>query len=220
MAAGAARHRAGAPGAEPTNWQSYFSGSVWELDPATGEYYLHLFSRKQPDLNWENPQVRAAVYEMMRWWLDRGIDGFRMDVINMLSKDADLPDGSSPRGRSTATDRRTSSAARGSTSSSPRCTARCSAGSAVALLTVGETPGATVEEARLFTDPARGELDMVFQFEHVGLDQRAGKWDRVPIALPRLTGSFVRWQAGPRRRRLEQPLLVQPRPAAGSVAVR
>ena len=77
----------GAPGAEPTNWQSFFSGSVWELDPATGEYYLHLFSRKQPDLNWENPQVRAAVYEMMRWWLDRGIDGFRMDVINMLSKD-------------------------------------------------------------------------------------------------------------------------------------
>ena len=84
---------AGAPGAEPTNWRSFFSGPVWELDPATGEYYLHLFSRKQPDLNWENPEVREAVYAMMRWWLDRGVDGFRMDVINMISKDPALPDG-------------------------------------------------------------------------------------------------------------------------------
>ena len=78
---------AGAPGAEPTNWESFFSGPAWELDEATGEYYLHLFSRKQPDLNWENPEVREAVYAMMRWWLDRGVDGFRMDVINMISKD-------------------------------------------------------------------------------------------------------------------------------------
>ena len=78
---------AGEPGAEPTNWQSFFSGPVWELDEASGEYYLHLFDRRQPDLNWENPQVRTAVYEMMRWWLDRGVDGFRMDVINMISKD-------------------------------------------------------------------------------------------------------------------------------------
>ncbi|MGZ4307718.1 MAG: alpha-amylase family glycosyl hydrolase, partial [Solirubrobacteraceae bacterium] len=77
----------GDPGAEPTNWRSYFSGPTWELDRGTGEYYLHLFSRKQPDLNWENPEVRRAVYAMMRWWLDRGVDGFRMDVINMLSKD-------------------------------------------------------------------------------------------------------------------------------------
>ena len=88
----------GAPGAEPTNWRSFFSGSVWELDPASGEYYLHLFSRKQPDLNWENPEVREAVYSMMRWWLDRGVDGFRMDVINMISKNAALPDGHVPPG--------------------------------------------------------------------------------------------------------------------------
>ena len=186
----------GAPGAEPTNWQSYFSGSVWELDPATGEYYLHLFSRKQPDLNWENPQVRAAVYEMMRWWLDRGIDGFRMDVINMLSKHADLPDGVVAEG---------SQYGDGSPYfiSGPRIHEFVAemhrevlGGFGGRLLTVGETPAATVEQARLFTDAARGELDMVFQFEHVGLDQRAGKWDRVPIALPRLTGSFVRWQQG------------------------
>ena len=84
----------GTPGAEPTNWASFFSGSAWKFDESTGEYYLHLFSRKQPDLNWENPEVAAAVYEMMRWWLDRGVDGFRMDVINMISKDTSLPDGS------------------------------------------------------------------------------------------------------------------------------
>src|SRR3712207_4633222 len=85
--------RTGDPGAEPTNWRSFFSGPAWELDPAAGEYYLHLFSRKQPDLNWENPEVRQAVYAMMHRWLDRGVDGFRMDVINMISKDPALPDG-------------------------------------------------------------------------------------------------------------------------------
>src|SRR5881227_1632874 len=84
--------QAGAPGAEPTNWASYFSGSAWQFDEASGQYYLHLFSSKQPDLNWENPEVRQAVYAMIRWWLDRGVDGFRMDVINMISKDVD-PDG-------------------------------------------------------------------------------------------------------------------------------
>ena len=89
-------HVPGTPGAEPTNWESHFSGSTWEWDEKTGQYYLHVFSRKQPDLNWENPDVRAAVYDMMRWWLDRGVDGFRMDVVNMLSKDLALPD-STPR---------------------------------------------------------------------------------------------------------------------------
>ncbi|WP_219635397.1 alpha-glucosidase [Nocardioides ungokensis] len=86
----------GEPGAEPTNWGSFFSGPTWEYDETTGEYYLHLFSRKQPDLNWENPEVRRAVHQMMRWWLDRGVDGFRMDVINMLSKDLPPRDGVVP----------------------------------------------------------------------------------------------------------------------------
>ncbi|MEZ5219216.1 MAG: alpha-amylase family glycosyl hydrolase [Ilumatobacteraceae bacterium] len=85
--------RAPRDGAEPNNWGSFFSGPAWQLDETTGEYYLHLFSKKQPDLNWENPDVRDAVYEMMRWWLDRGVDGFRMDVINFISKVTDLPDG-------------------------------------------------------------------------------------------------------------------------------
>ena len=85
--------RAGDPGAEPTNWRAAFSGSAWQLDEITEEYYLHIFSPKQPDLNWENREVRQAIYAMMSWWLDRGVDGFRMDVINFISKDPAMPDG-------------------------------------------------------------------------------------------------------------------------------
>jgi oligo-1,6-glucosidase len=172
----------GAPGAEPTNWASFFTGPTWELDEATAEYYLHLFSRKQPDLNWENPEVRQAVYAMMRWWLDRGVDGFRMDVINMISKDPALPDGR-VRGGEPYGD--------GSEFfiDGPRLHDYLQEMNAAVfaghkdLLTVGEMPGVTVDEARLFTDPARGEVDMVFQFEHVGLDQGASKWDLHPLDL-------------------------------------
>jgi oligo-1,6-glucosidase len=186
---------AGDPGAEPTNWHSFFSGSVWELDEATGEYYLHLFSRKQPDLNWENPQVRQAVYAMMRWWLDRGVDGFRMDVINMISKDPALPDGHELDG-----------GPYGDGSPHYICGPRIHEflqemhrevfAGRDRLLAVGEMPGVTVEEALLFTDPDRAELDMVFQFEHVGLDQGATKFDVRPLRLRDLKASFGRWQAG------------------------
>jgi oligo-1,6-glucosidase len=186
---------AGEPGAEPTNWRSFFSGPCWELDERTGEYYLHLFSRKQPDLNWENPQVRQAVYQMMRWWLDRGIDGFRMDVINMISKDPALPDGhvvsglwgdgmpffiGGPRLHEYLQEMHR----------------EVFAGRDGQFLTVGEMPAVTVEEARLFTDPARAELDMVFQFEHVGLDRGPTKWDVQPLRLRDLRASMHRWQAG------------------------
>jgi oligo-1,6-glucosidase len=187
---------AGEHGAEPTNWGSYFSGSAWQLDPATGEYYLHLFSRKQPDLNWENPEVREAVYEMMRWWLDRGIDGFRMDVINFLSKVLPLTDGPQREGEHYGDGRR-------SVFSGPRIHEflqemhrEVFAGRTGDLLTVGEMPGCTVDDARLFTDPARAEVDMVFQFEHVTLDQGRSKFDAVPLELPRLTASLSRWQTG------------------------
>jgi oligo-1,6-glucosidase len=188
------------PGAEPTNWQSFFSGPAWEFDEAGGEYYLHLFDRKQPDLNWENPEVRQAVYAMMRWWLDRGVDGFRMDVINMISKDvaADghLHDGPPIPGT-----------ALGDGSASYICGPRIHeflqemhrevfTGRDDALLTVGEMPGVTVEQAQLFTDPARAEVDMVFQFEHVGLDTGTSKWDLRPLRLRDLKASFGRWQAG------------------------
>jgi oligo-1,6-glucosidase len=186
---------AGDPGAEPTNWRSFFSGPVWELDEASGEYYLHLFSRKQPDLNWENPAVREAVYAMMRWWLDRGVDGFRMDVINMISKDTALPDGHELAG-----------APYGDGTPHVLCGPRIHEflqemyrevfEGRDALLTVGEMPGVTVEEALLFTEPARREIDMVFQFEHVQLDQGATKWDVHPLRLRDLKASLNRWQVG------------------------
>lgn len=188
-------HTAGEEGAEPSNWESFFSGPAWELDPATGEYYLHLFSRKQPDLNWENPEVREAVYAMMRWWLDRGIDGFRMDVINMISKVTSLPDGK-PLAATPQLGDGTPHFLNG-----PRIHeflqemhAAVFAGRAEKLLTVGEMPGVTVEDAILYTDPERHEVDMVFQFEHVGLDIGAHKWDRSRVDLRDLKASLGRWQ--------------------------
>jgi oligo-1,6-glucosidase len=187
---------AGAPGAEPTNWGSAFSGPAWELDEASGEYFLHLFSRKQPDLNWESPAVRDAVYSMMRWWLDRGVDGFRMDVINLISKPPGLPDGP-------VSPARAPFAEPAFVNCGPRIHEfvqemhrEVFAGRDGRLLTVGEMPGVTVEQAQRFTDPARAELDMVFQFEHVDLDHGAGKWDAHPLRLADLKASFGRWQAG------------------------
>jgi oligo-1,6-glucosidase len=185
----------GAPGAEPTNWGSVFGGPAWEFDEKTGEYYLHLFSKKQPDLNWENPEVREAVYEMMRWWLDRGVDGFRMDVINMISKDVSLPDGFVKAG-----------AAYGDGSAGyingPRnheflheMHEKVFAGRSE-MLTVGEMPGVTVDEAIRFTDQAREEVDMVFQFDHVWADRGDDPWLLVPLQLTTLKGIFGRWQAG------------------------
>ena len=190
----------GAPGAEPTDWGSVFGGPAWEYDAATGEYYLHLFSRKQPDLNWENPQVRDAIYAMMSWWLDRGVDGFRMDVITMISKVVDpetgaLPDGTLSVGHAYAD---------GSAAfiNGPRnhefmheMYERVFAGRD-ALLTVGEMPGVTVDEAVKFTDPARHELDMVFQFDHVWADRGPDPWLLIPLRLTRLKAIFNRWQAG------------------------
>ncbi|WP_336852529.1 alpha-glucosidase [Sinomonas albida] len=189
-------HEPGTRGAEPTNWGSFFSGPAWEYDEATGEYYLHLFSRKQPDLNWENPEVREAVYAMMNWWLDRGVDGFRMDVINFISKDLALPDGPVAAGR-----------LYGDGAASFMCGPRIHeflhemnqavfAGRDGALLTVGEMPGVTVHDAALFTDPARAEVDMVFQFEHVGLDHAGSKWAPKPLRLTDLKASLGRWQEG------------------------
>src|SRR5689334_2875485 len=182
-------------GAEPTNWQSFFSGSAWEFDEDSREYYLHIFSRRQPDLNWENSEVRQAVYAMMRWWLDRGIDGFRMDVINMISKDPTLPDGLV---RSGLWGDGTPFFVGG-----PRLHEYLQEMHREVLadrdgqfLTVGEMPFVTVEQARLFTDPARAELDMVFQFEHVWLDRGASKWDVQPLRLRDLKATLGRWQAG------------------------
>ena len=185
----------GDPGAEPNNWGSIFSGSAWELDDDTGEYYLHLFSRKQPDLNWENPEVRQAVYAMMRWWLDRGIDGFRMDVINFISKDTALPDG-------LVRDGGLYGDGMPHFVDGPRIHEflqemhREVFAGREGLVTVGEMPGVTVEEAKLYTDPARREVDMVFQFEHVQVDHGPTFWDTRPLRLRDLKAILGRWQAG------------------------
>jgi oligo-1,6-glucosidase len=183
-------------GREPNNWGSFFSGSAWTHDAASDAYYLHLFSPKQPDLNWENPRLRAAVYTMMRWWLDRGVDGFRMDVVNLISKDPALPDGAL-RGDGLF----------GDGSPSYVCGPRIHdylqemhrevmARFPGRLMTVGEMPGVTVEQARSFTDPRRAEVDMVFQFEHVGLDHGRDKFDVRPLRLTDLKASLGRWQTG------------------------
>jgi oligo-1,6-glucosidase len=182
-------------GAEPNNWGSFFSGSAWELDQNTGQYFLHLFSRKQPDLNWDNPEVRAAVYQMMNWWLDRGIDGFRMDVISFISKHPDLPDGPVSNGGSWGN-------GIPFYGSGPRVHEYLQemhrevfAHRDADLMTVGEMVDATPELARLYTDQARRELDMVFHFEHVGLDHGpGGKFTRKPLDLVAVKHSFARWQ--------------------------
>ncbi|MDO9458489.1 alpha-glucosidase [Nocardioides sp.] len=169
----------------PNDWTSFFSGPAWTQDDATGEYYLHLFADSQPDLNWENPDVRRAVHEMMRWWLDRGVDGFRMDVVNLLSKPSlDRPHAevfNGPRIHEFLQEMHR----------------EVFAGRGPGLLTVGETPECGLDDARLYTDPSRGEVDMVFQFEHVDLDSGpGGKWDVVPMTLLDLKRSWGRWQEG------------------------
>lgn len=183
-------------GAEPNNWASFFSGSAWTWDDTTGQYYLHLFDRRQPDLNWENPEVRKAVHDTMSWWLDRGVDGFRMDVINFISKVDGLPDAHPVPGQQfvSALDR---------FADGPRVhdylaeMRREVFGSRDAdFITVGEMPGVTTEQARLYTDPARGELDMVFQFEHMSIDQAPNdKYVFAGLDLVVLKKSLHRWQA-------------------------
>ena len=183
-------------GVEPNNWGSFFSGSAWEWDEATDQYYLHLFDRKQPDLNWRNPQVRKAVQDIMVWWLDRGVDGFRMDVINFISKVDGMPDAPAIDGQ------RFSVAFEGFVDGPhvheylAEMTREVFGGRDGDYITVGEMPGASPEQARLYTDPARGELDMVFQFEHVSVDHGpAGKFDYVGRDLVALKKSLHRWQA-------------------------
>ena len=183
------------PGAEPNNWGSVFGGSVWTYHPGTEQYYLHLFSPHQPDLNWESTRVRHRVYEMMNWWLDRGIDGFRMDAINFISKRPSLPDSPVSTGGMYAD---------GSPFfvSGPRVHEFLQEMMRAVFsyrdtdyLVVGETDGVTVDEAVLFTDPLRGELDMVFHFEHMRLDQGpGGKWNHLPLKLQDFKTIANRWQ--------------------------
>ena len=182
-------------GAEPNNWGSLFGGPAWQWDASTEQYYLHLFDRKQPDLNWTNPQVRTAVHELMTWWLDRGVDGFRMDVINFISKADGLPDAPALPGQ-------TSVSAIDLFADGPHVhdylaemTHVVFAERSGDFITVGEMPAVTTDQARLYTDPARRELNMVFQFEHMSVDQGpAGKYDYRGLDLVVLKKSLHRWQ--------------------------
>nr|WP_246227698.1 alpha-amylase family glycosyl hydrolase [Propioniciclava coleopterorum] len=186
----------GTPGAEPTNWGSFFGGSAWQYDEASGEYYLHLFSRKQPDLNWENPEVRAAVHDMMNWWVDRGVDGFRMDVINLISKTHPLTDGAQLPGQpySFEVER---------VANGPRLVEfleemnRAVGLSEKQLFTVGEMVACGVQHAREYTSRRHDRLNMVFTFEHVMIDQGpGGKLEPKPLHLPDLKKNLALWQAG------------------------
>ncbi|MDP1416976.1 alpha-glucosidase [Peribacillus simplex] len=185
----------GRNGKEPNNWESIFKGSAWEYDEGTDEYYLHLFSRKQPDLNWENPKLREEIYNIMTWWLDKGVDGFRMDVINFLSKDQSYSDGAVHHEKQYGD---------GSPFflNGPRIheflqeiNQRALSGHDV--ITVGEMPGVTPEEAQLFTGKDRGELHMVFQFEHMDLGSGPeGKWSNDKWKLTDLKRILSKWQTG------------------------
>jgi len=187
--------RSGKDGGEPNNWRSFFSGSAWQYDEQTGEYYLHLFTKKQPDLNWENPKVREEVFKMMNWWLDKGIDGFRMDVINMISKVPGLPDApvmnqdryqfggqyfmNGPRLMEFLTEMKQKVLSR------------------YDILTVGETPFVTTQDAIKIVNEETGALKMLFQFEHVDLDAETGADSAGTIKkmkLLDLKDVMTRWQ--------------------------
>ncbi len=184
----------GTEGAEPTNWGSFFSGRGWAFDPASGEYYLHLFSPRQPDLNWENPEVRAELYAMMRRWLDRGVDGFRFDVINLISKTLPLTDGpAGPDGICYDP----SLVVEGPRLHEFLQELNREVGiSERELFTVGEMVLVNSADARAHTDADAGELGMVFTFEHMMVDAGPSglKWDLAPLQLPAMKANLAHWQ--------------------------
>jgi len=178
----------GRDGGPPNDWRSFFSGSAWTWDEATGEYYLHLFSEKQPDLNWETPAVRREVFELMRFWLDKGVDGFRMDVIPFISKDQSFADypaehraypeyfhTAGPRLHDFLKEMRREVLER------------------YDAVAIGEAYGVTFEQASLLTDERRGELDMLIHFDALRIDRDGWRWR--PWALPELKAVFARQDA-------------------------
>lgn len=185
--------RKGRDGKEPNNWMSFFTPSAWKYDAVTGEYYLHLFSEKQPDLNWENPALRDEIFEMMKFWLDKGVDGFRMDVINCISKVDGLP--------------AVKSEAEGYQwageyfFNGPRVHEYLQEMNEKVLseydvMTVGETPGVTPQDGLLYVGGDRRELNMLFQFELMDIDSGAGgKWDVAPWRLQDFKRIITKWQS-------------------------
>jgi len=166
-------------GKEPNDLLSTFSGSAWELDEESGEYYLHLFSKKQPDLNWENEEMRNELYDMINFWLDKGVGGFRLDVIDLVGKQPDKEiTGNGPKLHEYLKEMNAKTFGNRD------------------VLTVGETWGATPNIAKLYSNPDENELSMVFQFEHIGLDEIPGKskWDLAPLNFIKLKEVFNKWQ--------------------------
>ena len=173
--------RDGSEGRPPNEMRACFGGSAWTWVPQVQQYYFHQFAPQQPDLNWENPQVRRALYDMILWWMDQGVEGFRLDVIDQIAKEPD----------------------RGITGNGPRLHEFLRELSAETfqkgcLVTVGEAWGADVERAKLYSAPDGSELSMVFQFEHIGLDQQPGKekWDTAPLDFVALKRCLAKWQTG------------------------
>ena len=180
-------------GREPNNWGSCFSGSAWEYDDTTDMYYLHLFSKKQPDLNWDNPKVRDEVFDMMNWWLDKGVDGFRMDVISLISKKPDLPDGE-PGINGYAS---FNEPANGPHVHEYLQEMRRRVLDGRDTITVGECSGVTLEEAKKYARSDEKELNMVFQFEHMDVDaDGSNKWSDKKMDLRDLKSIITKWQKG------------------------
>ncbi|WP_421311579.1 alpha,alpha-phosphotrehalase [Aeromonas sp. 603757] len=176
-------------GGVPNNWQSKFGGSAWELDPATGQYYLHLFAREQADLNWENPAVRAEVKNIIHFWAKKGVDGFRLDVINLISKDQAFPNDEIGDGRRFYTD-------------GPRIheflqDVSRDVFAPVGAMTVGEMSSTSLEHCQRYGALDGSELSMVFNFHHLKVDYPNGdKWTKAPFDFIELKRIFNHWQSG------------------------
>ena len=182
-------------GKEPNNWGSCFGGSAWKYDPQTDMYFLHLFSQKQPDLNWDNPTVREHVFDMMNWWCEKGVDGFRMDVISLISKPEGLPDGKV--GEDGYGDW---GCVNGPHVHEYLQEMNQKVLSQYDLITVGEAAGVTLDEAKKYANSDDTELNMVFQFEHIGEgygeNNKYGKWDGEKMPLPEWKAILSKWQTG------------------------
>ena len=183
-------------GHEPNYWGSFFSGPAWQYDDATGQYYLHLFAEGQPDLNWVNPEVRQAVFDMMNFWVDKGIDGFRMDVISLISKPDGLPEGQVPTGG--VYGNADKAVANGPHVHDYLKEMRDKVLNRADMMTVGEASGVDIQNAIQYANQDTSELNMVFQFEHMGLDNNPnpalGKWYDQKVSLTALKENLSKWQ--------------------------
>ena len=181
--------RDGKDGREPNNWESIFKGSAWKHDDETGQYFLHLFSERQPDLNWDNPEVRTAIYEMVRWWLDKGVDGFRLDAVSHKKKEPGLPDMPNPHGLDYVPSFEKHMNVDGVLDYLDELCRHTF--DHYDVMTVGEANGVSPEQARAWVGEEHRRLNMIFQFEHSAL------WKKAPrngLDLPALKAVLTKWQ--------------------------